>query len=277
MKPELKQYPPWLLVAGSAACLATWASLPHVREIRHGNQLIEIQFVRAWVHAVWGISALVCSAIALWLAFKPNQHSRLWLRIIAVALLLMGFPYAGLSKVMGSLFSWRASEPVSDHMGNSYAILDLAFMADQLVAITKIEPDSLFAKHYRVLCAYDNPRDYLRIVRPKPATNEERRLYLTENRMLIDARRDQCCHLMYDLGTQKCLASNDLEKLSPFLCLNSSDELNPNDVAAITKLLKAASAFRDGRPSKAGIEQGLTHPNPEVRKLAAEWLRLIES
>jgi hypothetical protein len=97
-------------------------------------------------------------------------------------------------------------------------------------------------------------------------------LYLTEQQMLVGVRHDNQCYLVYDLPNEKFIGHGDIEAISPFICLNATDTLNPEDIAAIHKTLVQETPGTPGYPHRDAIASGLEHPNPRVKELATQLL-----
>jgi len=223
----------------------------------------------SWVPVIVACGLLL---ITLW----PTRLIGVGHRLFAFLLAVFGFFGAGMISLLNNLGPWTEHGQVQDAQGNVYAFCDSSFLQGQTMALTKQVGVTDYTTTYKLLGTTngDSPRSFLTIVWPSTSHDEYGQLYLANNQWLLGVRYDNHCFLAYDLVNQKFYGHGDIEKLSPFLALDATQSWNAEDVAKIEKLLKEASAYNDGRPKKESLEQGLQHPNPELRKLAEAWLKL---
>lgn len=267
----------WLWFLICAALFASWAFMPLSWEIQSPNDpavTTTIARTKPLVADTMFYGVVVATGSLIVIAVWPKSEASAGRRLLALILAVVGFLGGGMLSLFNNLGPWTAHGEIQDRQGNQYIFCDSSFLQGQTMCLTKLAGETAFTTYYKVLGTNngDSPRSFLTIVRPSNSTDSYGQLYLTNEQWLLGIRSDNHCYLAYDLANQKFYGHGDIEKLSPFLALEATQQLNAADVAKITKLLKEASAFRDGRPSKEGIEQGLAHSNPEVRKLAAEWL-----
>jgi hypothetical protein len=269
----------WLWFLICAAVFASWALMPLSWEIQSpGNPTVTTTIARtkAFVSDTMFYGVVFAAGSLIVIAVWPKSQTSAVQRILAMILAVFGFLCGGLISFLNNLGPWTAHGQVQDAQGNHYVFCDSSFLQGQTMSLTRLKGETAFTTYYNVLGSNngDSPRSFLTIVRPSNFTERYGQLYLADEQWLLGVRYDNHCYLAYDLVNQKFYGHGDIEKLSPFLAIEATQQLNAADVAKITKLLKEASAYRDGRPTKECIEQGLQHPNPEVRKLAAEWLAL---
>lgn len=197
-------------------------------------------------------------------------------RLSAFLFSVFGFIGSLFLGFMTNLGPWTEHGRIQDAQGNVYVFCDSSFLQGQTMALTKQVSATDYTTTYKVLGTNngDSPRSFLTIVRPSNSTETYGQLYLANDQWLLGVRYDNHCFLAYDLVNQKFYGHGDIEKLSPFLALDATQSWNTADGVKIEQLVKNASSFNDGRPKKESLEQGLNHPNPKLRELAAEWLKL---
>lgn len=242
----------------------------------HGVGTITI--MQPWLKNALSYIPVVAAGTLILITIWPTPLIESAHRLSAFLFAVFGFFISCFLHFMHDPAPWTEHGRIQDMKGNVYVFCDSSFLQGQTMALTKQLESTSHTTTYKALGTNngDSPRSFLTIVRPSDSTEIYGQLYLANEQWLLGVRSDNHCYLAYDLVNQKFYGHGDIEKLSPFLALEATQQLNPVDVAMIEKLLKAASAFNDGRPKKEGIEQGLNHPNPEVRKIAAEWLELLK-
>lgn len=243
----------------------------------HGVGTITI--MQPWLKQALSYIPVVAAGSLLLITIWPTPLIESAQRLGAFLFAVFGFFISCFLHFMHDPAPWTEHGRIQDMKGNVYVFCDSSFLQGQTMALTKVIGSTDFTTSYKVLGTNngDSPRSFLTIVRPSNSIESYGQLYLANNQWLLGVRYDNHCYLAYDLVNQKFYGHGDIEKLSPFLALEATQQLNSADVAKIVKLLQEASAYQDGRPSKAGIEQGLNHPNPEVRKVAGEWLALLSN
>jgi len=189
------------------------------------------------------VMALACAATAVVLAFLAYLgFARSVIRYPAVALLLaiVAFPFAGLCHLVNNLGPWTLHGQVVDADGHTYVFCDSSFLQDQTMAIARVEHDGVFAKQLRVLVANhgDSPRSWASIIRPQDPMEGYGQLYLTADDILVGVRSGNQCCLAYDLSSQRRIGHDDIEGLSPFICLDRNSPPHEADVAATIKNMR---------------------------------------
>jgi len=253
--------------------LITWET----RDPMGPDGLGTITIMKPWLREAVSWMPVVAAGSLLLITLWPTRLISGGHRWCAGLFAVIGFVGSSLLGLMKNLGPWTEHGHIQDATGNVYVFCDSSFLQGQTMALTKQIGATDYTTTYKVLGTTngDSPRSFLTIVRPKYSSDGYGQLYLTNDRWLLGVRYDNHCFLAYDLVNQKFYGHGDIEKLSPFLALNATQRCNADDVAKIEKLLKEASTFNDGRPKKESLEQGLQHPNPEVRKLAEAWLKLL--
>lgn len=233
-----------------------------------------ITILKPWVKSTLSWMPVIAGGSLLLITIWPIRLIESRHRLGAFLFAVIGFVVSCVAHLMTNLIPWTEHGSIRDIQGNEYVFCDRSFLQGQTMAITKVAGSTNYTATYKVLGTNngDSPHSFLTIVRPSDSTESYGQLYLANNQWLLGIRYENNCYLAYDLVNQKFYGHGDIEKLSPFIALNTEGKLNSRDVSMITQLLQGTSAYRDGRPSKEGIEQGLQHPNPEVRLIAEEWL-----
>lgn len=241
-----------------------------------GNGTITI--MHPWLQKALSYIPVVAGGVLLLITIWPTRLIPAGHRMGAFLFAVFGYVGSCVMHFMHDPAPWTEHGRIQDAQGNVYVFCDQSFLQGQTMALTKQMGATDYTTTYKVLGTTngDSPRSFLTIVRPKYSSDGYGQLYMMNDQWLVGVRYDNHCFLAYDLVNQKFYGHGDIEKLSPFLALRATQSWNQADVAQIEKLLKDASSFNDGRPKKESLEQGLQHPNPEVRKLAAEWLELLK-
>jgi hypothetical protein len=242
------------------------------------HEIESITIMQRWLIKTISWIPVVPAGVLLLITIWPTRAIPEGYRWVAFLYAVLGFIGSCLMHAMHNLAPWTEHGRIQDAQGNVYVFCDQSFLQGQTMALTKQIGATDYTTTYKMLGTTngDSPRSFLTIVRPSNSTESYGQLYLANNQWLLGVRYDNHCFLVYDLVNQKFYGHGDIENLSPFLALRATQNWNQADVAKIEKLLKEASSFNDGRPKQESLEQGLQHPNPELRKLAAEWLELLK-
>lgn len=223
--------------------------------------------------------ASVCVAFALlFLALLAYRWPVIRSPPIAILLAIVGLPLAGFTHAVRNLGPWTLHGTVTDADGSEYVFCDTSFLQGQVMAIGRIKNISLLGTRIEVLVSTrgDSPSTWASIVRPAPPRDIYGQLYLTNDRKLVGVRRDNHCYLVYDLAKDRFYGYDEVETISPFICLDSDDDLYEPDVDAIRKTILTSEPGWNGYPRRETLEAGLEHPNPAVREVAAESLIIMD-
>jgi len=196
-------------------------------------------------------------------------------RAIAMALVVflgaLLCPMAGLVSFVRTPAPWQIQNELEAPDGSVYCFAESSFLQGQTLMLARVREKALLTCTIEplVITNGDNPRSYLRIVRPSGAADTYGQLYLTEDNWLLGLRTDNRFFFAYDLKAAQPYGHGAVEKLSPFLGLGEATVPHEPDVAS---LLAVGVEREKGAPTRAAVLQGLSHPNPRVRAVASELL-----
>jgi hypothetical protein len=181
-------------------------------------------------------------------------------------------PLAGIIAFVRDPAPWRIYNELEAPDGTVYCFAESSFLQGQTLMLGRVRDETLFTRTIDALVVTngDNPRSFLRIVRPLGAEDKYGQLYMTDDHWLLGLRSENRCFFAYDLKAEKAYGREAIEKLSPFLALGKSTLPHEPDVAAV--LAMGIEGTLVGAPTREAIEQSLAHPNPRVRKIAAKLL-----
>lgn len=274
-----------LLYITSATLFAIWALLPISWTVdrpdqpgtmaHHDTITILAPFIPLLLFWLSVIAACALLMLAL-LSFKWQV-----VRYPAVAffLAIVAFPFAGAVYLLSNLSSWTVHGNLTDSTGTHYVFCDSSFMQGQTMALTQVEAKNLFFTRFKVLGTHhgDSPQSWASVIRPANPLNEYGQLYQGETGMIAGIRYDHKCFLAYNPDTKRFYGQGDIENISPFVCLNATDELHPADIEAIEAILDESTAGRPGYPARSSVESGLSHSNPHVREIALRLLTKLDA
>jgi len=213
---------------------------------------------------------LLCLVALLALAVIGLYRRNVAMPLIA---LLAAFlcPVAGLTHFVRNLVPWQIHSELRADDGTIYYFAESSFLQGQTLMLARLREETLFTRTMDALVVTngDNPRSYLRIIRPAEAEDKYGQLYLTEDHWLLGLRTENRCFFAYDLGAGKPYGHGAVEELSPFLAIGNQTLLHKPDVAS---LLAVGIEGERGAPTRAAVKQSLAHPNKEVRAVALQLL-----
>lgn len=197
---------------------------------------------------------------------------------------------------MNKLVDWTACSTFRDSNGEQYIFLDTSFLQGQIMALGVTESENPFFTRYRILGANngDSPRSWASVIRPGIPVPAEKygTLTLTPQKMLLGFRYGYQCYFAYDLETKQFFGHDDVEALSPFVCLEQNTHVYESDVSAIHEYMsQALENNRDyienhkeretpisisGVPHVEVLKNDLvSHPSPRAREIASDFLKIL--
>lgn len=223
-----------------------------------------------WASVIVAACLLILSVLAYkWPVIRFPSVARLFAIVI--------FPCAGLTHTFLNLGPWTIYGRVTDSAGQSYVFCDSSFLQGQIMAIASVETENLLFSRLKVLGTNngDSPRSWASVIRPANPQNTYGQLYLTDQHMLAGVRFNNNCYLAYDLASKKIYGHGDIEKISPFICLDKDDEIHLPDIDTIWKRIKEGKPGVAGYPHRDALESAIRHPNQKVRDVAESFLSQI--
>lgn len=245
--------------------------------------------------------AMLASAILL-LAFAFLAYAWPVVRHPAIALLLVlaVFPFAAARAMFADVAPWRLYGSLTASDGQTYWFCDSSFLQGQTMALVRMEDQRWFGSRYRALgdTNGDSPRFYATLIRPaqpgpapgspdfaqvpmspigdpKEPPGSYGRLVQDQAGTIYGLRSGTHCYFTFDPPSQRFVAQESVWSTSPFALLNADDEPWEGDVRELTERIKKGRPNTSGVPTRSALQDGLQHPNPRVRAIAAELLRAM--
>ncbi len=223
---------------------------------------------------LWG--SIAAAACLLLLSTRSKKWPRIKFPIAALLIAIVAFPCAGITHAIFNIAPWTLHGRVTDSAGQSYVFCDSSFLQGQMMAIGRIETGNLLATQIKVFGFNngDSPRSWASVIRPANSQDTYGQLYLTDRQMLVGVRYDNHCSLAYNLVSKEFFGHGDIEKSSPFICLDADDELHAADIETIRKRIREDRPGRSmsGYPHRDALESAIKHSNPRVKAVAKSLL-----
>ncbi|HEX4147234.1 MAG TPA: hypothetical protein VHY91_27300 [Pirellulales bacterium] len=233
--------------------------------------------------------AVGAAGIVLLITGGVCARRKRWVRTtLAINLAVLGIPATLFLLVFNILRTgrdfWTEGPPLTAADGQVYAYLQSSILECSTQAIGRLADHALLYERYELVGRTNagDVQQWIWLVRPSGVGDNKRfQLLSSADGMLVALRFDSQCFMAYDVHTHKFFDfpqdrenSDQLSEISPFLLIGPDATLNPADVV---QLSTAADYPNRDRPiSPALIRAALDHPNPEVRRVAAELLQAIE-
>lgn len=237
-----------------------------------GHHVDAITVLQPWFTNLFNLIWLGCLTGLLALGVTCAIRRFLVLAVAAFAAALLG-PFACVVSFAHDPAPWQIHNELKASDGATFCFAESSFLQGQRMVLGRLSTYTNFTRTFEALVVTngDNPRSYLRIVRPAGATDEYGQLILTQDNWLLGMRSENRCFFAYDLGGSRAYGHGDVETLSPFMPLDKDAAPDEDDVA----LLKQAwIAGELGSPTPAAVRGGLDHPNSRVRTIASELLNI---
>ena len=201
----------------------------------------------------------------------------LWMRGIALVLVFIAFPWACFHHIFNNLGPWTVYQSYTVSSNETYAFLSSEFLQGQRLVIARLKEQSSFQSVYRGLVTTngDSPRSWVFVVRPDDCREGYGQVYVTD-RYIVGVRYENRCYMAYDRILNKPIGPDDVEAVSPFICLADDDLPHLPDVQTIVDNVPSDATYHRRLPTRQAVEQGLKHPNPGVREVAEQILAANE-
>lgn len=228
--------------------------------------------------------------IALGLVSIVSFKRRLLRWPVVGLLICLLYPYSLLSRVFSNLAPWTTHAEVTLSDGATYVFLDTSFLQGQTMAIGRVQQEGLLTRTFEELVSNngDSPRSWCSVVRPSDSSEGYGQLYAGRGGVLVGVRHDNRCYLAFDVPSKIAYGHEDVEKLSPFVCLREGDDLQAADIERTCAQIgdhaayctekgddRSARAFLAGEPvpgcpSRAAIRDALQSNQANIAEAAAE-------
>jgi hypothetical protein len=231
----------------------------------------------------WGtlfvaVTLVIVAIVSFW---------RGWVRWPVIGLLIgfLAYPYCVLCHIFLDIAPWTTHGTVQTTDGKQYVFLDYSFLQGQTMAIAKVERVGLLRTTYRALVTNngDSPRSWASLIRPDGCSDEYGQLYLC-NDLLIGVRYDNRCFLAYHYRNNVAYGHDNVQSLSPFVCLKPGDEPSLIDVRRTCEHISDSVANGyTGMPGcpdvdvlKAVLENGPDSHKPAAQALLDAYNNLLQ-
>lgn len=267
-----------VLFATWADCATNYSTVGE--SIDHGWDIVSITIRTSLIPNLlyWASAAVALSLFVL--ALLGYRWPVVRFPAVAFLLLVVAYPCAWRARWLSSdgFGVWTIYGRIAQPDGGDFVFCDSSFLQGQTMALGRIESESAFGTKIRAFGSTngDSPRSWASVVRPADPMGGYGQLYLTHDQRLVGVRFENHSYLVFDLANDRFVGREDIEAISPFLCLDADDRLHEPDVEAVRQAIRTTEPGSNGRPHREALEAGLDHPNPAVRALAAEWLELMD-
>ncbi|MBS1728233.1 MAG: hypothetical protein JST51_16055 [Armatimonadetes bacterium] len=168
----------------------------------------------------------------------------------------------------------------TDTKGQEYHLMTSHFLQGSHLILGLLERHTPYETAYKIVGDDTWEDSFLTVVRPKGAPDSYQ-IYRSPSGLLVGLADSNMCFIAYDPEKKIAFNTNnantigsgsgpDVRLLSPFLLLGESDVPSDQDFQALLR------ATGDNRPSRDAIEKELTNPNPKVREMAAQYLKVVK-
>jgi hypothetical protein len=271
-----------VLIVESAAILLLAALLPLSTDLAPST----IYILHPAVSKFLALAAFGSGALLIIAAICCACH-RWWGRMcIALALAILGVPFALVTSVVRNLGPWEpsGSAVAADHQ--VYRWLDSGLLQGQTLAIGRDEGDGWLYHRYELVGETngDYPRLWIPLVRPAGVEDSEyRQVYCSDSGVVVGVRYENHCFMAYDTNSGSFFGNpvggqtwEKITAISPFILIGPETQLHEPDVARILRAPIGERSHSECAVSVSALQQALNHPNAKVRELAQRLLALSD-
>ncbi len=171
--------------------------------------------------------------------------------------------------------TWLKGDTITGPDGYTYCLLhESGLMQDpsvKLIRTKDIKAEDTFEELGQNCLEFS----WLSIIRPANRVKDNQsQLYMTSTNTIVAIPYFNKAVFAYSINENHCYGSGEIDTQSPFMLIEKDTPLYEPDIFAL--ILCAAKNWPPGCPRLDKLQEGLTHPNPEVNKLS-KWLLEVQA